>query len=109
LGKAGGLDLFLDDPHGSPREAVHIVFANEKVLPDSPVAAPDVSEAERADQFQLVTLDALVRMKLAAHRDKDRTHLRDLIEVGLIDRSALAKLPDVLQSRLQQILESPEG
>jgi len=32
-----------------------------------------------------VTLFALVRMKLMSWRDKDRTHLRDMIHVGLID------------------------
>src|SRR5215204_3158012 len=29
----GGLDMFLDSPTARPREAIHIVFANEKVKP----------------------------------------------------------------------------
>ena len=40
-----------------------------------------------------VSLPGLVRMKLMANRDKDRVHLRDMIDVGLIDRSMLAGLP----------------
>ena len=30
-------------------------------------------------------LEALVRMKLTSFCDKDRTHLRDMLEMGLID------------------------
>lgn len=109
LGTAGSLELFLDGPDASARDAVHIVFAQEKVKEDSPVAAPDVSDSEAADAFQLVTLDGLVRMKLAAYRDKDRTHLRDLIDVGLLDANWVPKLPSVLAERLQALLDTPEG
>lgn len=110
LGQPGGLDLFLDGPNASARDAVHVVFAAEKVRADSPTAAPDVDESEPADKFRLVTLDGLVRMKLAALRDKDRMHLRDLIEVGLVDASWLTRLREPeLRARLQAILDSPEG
>jgi hypothetical protein len=109
LGQPGGLDLFLDGTGASARDAVHVVFASEKVRPDSPVPSPDVAESEPADQFRLVTLDALIRMKLAAFRDKDRTHLRDLIEVGLLDSSMVDRLPSELQQRLQIILQTPDG
>jgi hypothetical protein len=54
-------------------------------------------------------LDALVRMKLTSMRDKDRTHLRDLLDVGLIDASWLAKLPDELAARLQSLIDTPDG
>ena len=109
LGRPVGLDLFLDGAEASARDAVHVVFASEKVRPDSPVPSPDVAESEPADQFRLVALDALIRMKLAAFRDKDRTHLRDLIEVGLLDASMLVRLPAELRERLQIILDAPDG
>lgn len=109
LGQAGGLDLFLDGPNASARDAVHIVFASEKVRSDSPAASPDISESEEADQFRVVSLDALVQMKLSAFRDKDRTHLRDLIDVGLIDRSILDNLSPELRSRMQLLFDTPEG
>ncbi len=68
-----------------------------------------MSESEPADQFRLISLDALVRMKLTAFRDKDRTHLRDLIELGLIDAAWLERLPLELRSRLKDLIEHPEG
>jgi hypothetical protein len=106
---AKGLDMFLDGPTAKARDAVHIVFASEKVRLDSLAAAPDVADSEETEIFRLVTLDALVRMKLTAFRDKDRTHLRDLIEVGLVDSTWAGRLPAELAARLQSILDTPEG
>ncbi len=103
------LDIFLDGPNASARDAVHIVFAGEKVRSENPVVSPDVLESEETETFRLVTLDALVRMKLTAFRDKDRTHLRDLLEVGLIDASWCNQLPIPLAARLKELLENPEG
>ena len=54
-------------------------------------------------------LDSLVVLKLLSNRDKDRTHLRDLIGVGLVDASWLDKVPPELADRLKQILDTPEG
>lgn len=48
-------------------------------------------------------------MKLISFRDKDRMHLRDLLAVGLIDSSWLTQFPAQLSSRLQLILDDPEG
>jgi hypothetical protein len=48
-------------------------------------------------------------MKLTAFRDKDRTHLRDLIEVGLVDETWVGRLPQELKERLQTLLDTPEG
>jgi hypothetical protein len=104
-----GLDLFLDGPSAKARDAVHIVFAGEKVRPEYSIAAPDVSESEPAPAFRLVNLDALVRMKLTSFRDKDRVHIRDLVDVGLLDRSWLTRIPAELSNRLEQILDTPEG
>jgi len=108
-GRAGGLDLFLDGAGTSPRDALHVVFAGERVRPDNPLASPDVTESEPADQFRLVALDALVRMKLTAFRDKDRTHLRDLIELGLVESSMLDRLPPEFRQRLEMLFQTPEG
>ena len=108
LGMPGGLEAFLDGPDASVRDALHIVPAGEKVRPDNLLAAPDVTESEAGDQFQLVTLPALVRMKLVGFRDKDRTHLRDLIELGLLDASWCERLPQPLALRLKELIENPE-
>src|SRR5881296_3407325 len=41
---AKGLDMFLDGPTAKARDSVHVVFAAEKVRPDSLAASPDVTE-----------------------------------------------------------------
>src|SRR5882672_3045528 len=40
------LDMFLDGPGRKARDAVHVIFAGEKVRPGHFAAAPDVTEAE---------------------------------------------------------------
>lgn len=59
--------------------------------------------------FRVLNLESLVRIKLMAFRDKDRTHLRDLVGVGLIDQSWTARYAGVLGQRLQSILDTPDG
>jgi hypothetical protein len=103
------MDMFLDGENAKARDAVHIVFAAEKVRDDYAAPAPDVSESEETETFRLLSLDALVRMKLTSFRDKDRVHLRDLMEVGLVDASWLEKVPMALKSRFQELLDNPEG
>jgi len=109
LAHPGQLELFLDGPKASARDAIHIVFAAEKVRHDSPVASPDVAESELADAFRLISLQGLVTMKLAAFRDKDRMHLRDLIEIGLLDATWVSRLPNELGQRLETLLNTPAG
>ena len=104
-----GIDLFLDGPQAKARDAVHVVFAGEKVRPEYLLPAPDVSEAERSASVRILTLGALVRMKLTSFRDKDRTHLRDLLEVGLVDSSWYPRLPPELAARLRELVETPHG
>jgi len=106
---AKSVDAFLDGPDAKVRDAVHIVFANEKVRDDQPEPNPDVTEAEAGDPFRVLSLDALARIKLSAFRDKDRTHLRDMIELGLIGSDTVAGLPPVLADRLRQLLDDPDG
>src|SRR2546428_10984409 len=105
---AAGVDMFLDGPDAKARDAVHLIFAGEKVRPHYSQAAPDVSESEKTETFCLLTLDALVRMKLTSFPDKDRVHIRDLMEVGLVDESWLDRVPSELKPRLQQLLDNPE-
>lgn len=71
------------------------------------LANPDVSDAEAADQLRVLSLKALVQIKITAFRDKDRTHLRDLLEVGLIDASWGRHYPPELAARLQALVDTP--
>ena len=103
------IDMFLDGPDAKARDAVHIVFAAEKVRADYVAPVPDVSESEATETFRLLSLDALVRMKLTSFRDKDRVHLRDLMDVGLVNANWLEKIPATLRPRLQELLDNPEG
>jgi hypothetical protein len=103
------VDTFLDGPQGKPSGGVHLLFAGEKVRGDDEFPSPDLSESERAVEFQVITLDALVRMKLLAYRRKDQVHLLDLIGVGLLDATWPARLPPPLGARLQQLLDDPNG
>jgi len=108
LGHGGTLDVFLDGPESKVGDAVHIVFAEEKTRPDQPEPNARIDESEDAGEFRLISLAALVRMKLAAFRDKDRVHLRDLASVGLLDETSLAGLSPVLAQRLREILNTPD-
>jgi hypothetical protein len=103
------IDRFLDGPEAKARDAVHIIFANEKVRSESISSSPSVHESEADASFRVLSLDALVRMKLTSFRDKDRTHLRDLIDVGLVDQSWLDRLSGQLALRLKQVLDTPDG
>jgi hypothetical protein len=103
------IDMFLDGPDAKARDAVHVLFAGEKVRPDDPVATPDVTEAEEIDRHRTLNLDALVRMKLTSYRRKDQMHLIDMLDVELIDQTWTSRLPPELAARLQELLDHPES
>lgn len=107
---AAGIDFFLDGPDGAFSNAVHIVKAREKVRQEYLLPAPEITEYEVTEKgYRVLALEALVRMKLTSFRDKDRTHIRDLIGVGLIDATWPAQFIPELGTRLQQILDNPDG
>src|ERR1700687_2036541 len=101
--------MFRDGAEGKPSEAIHLLFAGEKSRPDHPLPAPEIQTVNDPANFRVIALEALVAMKLMSNRDKDRTHLRDLIGVRLIDGSWLTKLPPELAERLKQILDTPDA
>jgi hypothetical protein len=104
---AGGMDMFLDSEIASARDAVHLIFAGEMVRPEEPAPNPDVSESQEGKEFRVLNLDALVRIKLTAFRTKDRMHLLDMLDLGLIDAGWRDRLPPVLADRLQEIILNP--
>ena len=100
-----GVGMFLEKADSNPRKAVHVVWAGEKVRPEYPLPSPGVEQRQRLEPGkQVVTLPGLVLMKLMANRDQDRVHLRDLIDVGLVERDLLPGLPDELAARLGALL-----
>ena len=103
------VEMFLEGPDAKARDAVHVIFAGERVRPEYACPAPDVDESEPTAGFRLIALDALVRMKLTSFLDKDRVHVRDLIAVGLVDASWVERVPASLRLRLQELLDDPDG
>ena len=103
-------ETFLDGPTARPRDAVHLLFAGERVRPTDVTSAPDVADSTVAPNGQrVIALLPLVSMKLTAYRLKDKVHLRDMIDVGLIDATWPAKFPPPLGERLQAVLDDPDG
>ncbi len=116
LAKAGfvyrnvkGIDMFLDGPKAKARDAVHIIFAGERVRSEDPVPAPDVNESEVTGSIRAVALEPIVKMKLTSYRKKDQVHILDMIDVGLIDETWPSRLPAELSPRLKELLDNPEG
>ncbi|WP_020471159.1 hypothetical protein [Zavarzinella formosa] len=107
--EVAGADMFFDGETAGPRDAVHVVFAGEFVQTNYLHPTPQVTESEDGGPFRVLSLDALVRMKLTSYRRKDQMHLLDLMAVGLIDTDWPARLPTDLAVRLQELLEDPNG
>jgi hypothetical protein len=105
---AKSVDMFLDGPDAKARDAIHVVFAGEKVSPNYIAAAPQISEVDTSGPFHVVDIEPLVRMKLTSYRLKDQVHLLDMIGVGLIDNSWPARFPGELRERLQTLLDDPD-
>ena len=103
------VDCFIDGPGGSVREAIRLLYAGEKVKPEYVTPSAEVTEAVPANDYVIVDLLPLVKMKLNSFRDKDRTHLRDMIELDIVDTSWLTKLHPQHAARLQQLLDDPNG
>jgi hypothetical protein len=100
-----GVGMFLERDDPNPRHAVHLVWAGEKVRPEYELPSPPIEERqELSPGMPVVSLAGLVRMKLLAYRDRDRVHLIDMIEVGLVGREMLATLTPELAKRLDMLL-----
>jgi hypothetical protein len=104
-----GINMFLDGPKGRPRDAVHVVFAGEKVRQEYLEPAPSLAATDQHESHKLLALEPLVVMKLTSFRLKDRVHLLDMIGVGLIDASWVGKFLPELGARLQELLDNPDG
>jgi len=106
--QAAGLNTFVESEDASARDRVHVVLAGEKVRPDDYEPNPDIEPSTTTSEFRTLPLETLVRMKLISHRLKDQVHIQDMISVGLIDESWLARLTPELQPRLKVLLDNPD-
>ena len=101
--------MFLDRQNGRARDAIHIVFAGERVRPEYELPAPGISTVQRTTKQRVLALANLVQMKLTSFQNKDKVHLQDLASVGLIDMKWLDRVPPPLAGRLREILDNPDA
>lgn len=110
--KSGDLpacELFVERPDATARQALKIAFADEADYDCQNYATSDLREAAQVGAFRVVALEPLVRVALAVHRINDRVNVRDLIDVGLVDESWLSRFPDNLATRLEALIDDPDG
>ena len=99
----------VDGPDGHPKQRLMLLPAGERVRPTDLVPTPTLVEVVRGERFPVVDLEPLTRMKLTANRLIDRVHVRDMIDVGLIDATWPGRFPPELGRRLQELLDTPDG
>ncbi len=102
-----GPDMFVEHPDASARDAVHVFLVGNIERSGEP--NPDIEPAARANDFQTIALETLVRMKLNAFRRKDQVHLLDMISLDMIDATWLERYPEQLRLRLSELLNDPDG
>jgi hypothetical protein len=107
--RSAGVTMFLDGPNAKARDAVHVIFAGKKVREDYPEPTPAIDEYEWIEDARTLPFERLIVLKLTSFRRKDQVHLLDMISIGLLDESWLARLSPVLQARLQELLDDPDG
>jgi len=107
--RSAGVVMFLDGPEAGARDAVHVVFAGQRVQDEYPEPVPDLVDLVEMAEATTLPFEQLVKMKLTSFRRKDQVHLLDLISIGLVDESWLGRFSPVLQARLQELLDDPDG
>ena len=107
--RSAGVSMFLDGPKAKARDAVHVIFAGKKVREEYPESVPNIDEFELMGEARTLPLESLVKMKLTSFRRKDQVHILDMLSIKLIDETWLAKYSPELQSRLQSLIDDPDG
>ena len=106
---SAGLDMLLYGESNSARNAVHLLFAGERVKQTQLEAHPAIRPVRaglHGQDFLVVPVVALVSMKLSSCRDKDRLHVRGMDAAGLITQEVEQALNEDLRFRLGHIRES---
>jgi hypothetical protein len=102
---------FTDAVKPTVKGGIHLVFAGERIPPDYEHAVPAIPEnpPRSLDDYAIMPLESLVRIKLTSFRLKDRVHMRDMLELDLITPEIEQTLPPDLMSRLQELKDNPNG
>lgn len=107
--RSAGVTMFLDGPDAKARDAVHVVFAGQKVREGYPHPVPGIDKYEWMEDARTLPFEQLIMMKLTSYRRKDQVHLLDMISIGLVDESWLDRLSPELGRRLEELLNDPDG
>lgn len=106
---SAGLDMLLYGETNSARNAVHLLFSGEKVKETQLEAHPGIRPVRSSlhgQDFLVIPVADLVRMKLSSYRDKDRVHVRGMEAAGLITSAVEGELNEEFRLRLRHIRET---
>ena len=103
-----GVDMLICGEADSAKNAVHLVFSDEKIRPDhlapTPSIAPRRKHIHGRDVLVIPVADLLL-MKLTSFRLKDQVHIKSLDSAGLINAEVEQTLTPELAARLRHIRE----
>ena len=106
---SAGWDILLYGETNSARNAVHLLFSGERVKETQLEVHPSIRPVRaglHGQDFLVIPVVDLVRMKLCSYRDKDRVHVRGMEAAGLITEEVERELGDELRARLRHIRET---
>ncbi len=106
---SAGMDMLLFGKTNSARNAVHLLYAGERVKATQLELHPPINPVRaglHGQDFWVIPVLDLVRMKLSSYRDKDRVHIRGMDAAGLITRDVEQRLSEELLARLPNVRET---
>ncbi len=102
-------DMLLFGDTNSARNAIRLLYAGERVKATQLEPHPRINPVRaglHGQDFWVIPVLDLVRMKLSSYRDKDRVHVRGMDAAGLITREVEQGLSQELLSRLRNVRET---
>lgn len=108
LAEVDGITMFLDRTDPMPSRGVHVHFAGERLCSHASAIAPPVKAGVTRDGVPALDLKELLILKLATFRNIDRVHIRDMLNVDLIDDAVAEQIPQELRPRLEEIRADPD-
>lgn len=101
-----GVDMLMFGDDDNARDAVHLIFAEEKTSPKQLIPNPalnPIAKMIRGKEVMVVPIADLVRMKLTTFRLKDQVHIQALDRAGLVTPDIENQLRPELADRLEHI------
>lgn len=106
---SAGLDMLLYGETTSARNAIHLLFSGEKVKDSQLEPHPEIRPVRtglHGQEFSVIPVVDLVRMKLNSYRDKDRVHVRGMDAAGLITGAVELALTEDQRARLAHVRDT---